>query len=192
MEIMYLTNMSPQDNTSERLSVSLDYESAKYLDKLEEKLETSRSEIIRQSLRCLNTMVEEGDISLSTVRTYLDYLSGGEHVILDISLLYSFLQEIGEGNEEFWEEIREIGKEHWSQFRDKGFEELEDILSYFEKTNLFYLSKISENTFTLKLSLREAEKWEKEFFKGFFDASPYEAEVRSKYGKIRINIVTDD
>ncbi|KXA95128.1 hypothetical protein AKJ37_04625 [candidate division MSBL1 archaeon SCGC-AAA259I09] len=182
--------MSSEDRKAERLSVSLDYESAKLIDELEKKLDTSRSEVIRESLKCLDTVWDQGEIQLSTVKTYLEYLQGKEHLVLDISLLNAMLLEIGEGSEDFWKEVREIGKEHWKERENRGFEKVEDVLKYFEKTNIFSLYRFSKNSFILKPSVRESEKWQKEFFKGFFEASPYEAEITTSRGKIRIKILS--
>lgn len=172
-----------------RLSISLDEGSAALIERLQSKHKTSKADIVRRAVRYLNIAEEEGEVPLDTCKVYLDFLSRGEHVIVDVEHWKALFSEIGSGSDEFWKEVREIGRYHWREYYDKGLRDVKEILEYVEKTNWYKLSVDSEYGFTLILSVREAKRFVRSFFEGLFDASTHKIQITEGYGKIRINIM---
>ena len=172
-----------------RLSISLDEESVTLIEKLQRKHKTSKADIIRRAVRYLNVTEEKGGVPLDTCRVYLDFLSRGEHVIVDVEHWRALFSEIGSGSDEFWKEVREIGRQHWREYYDKGLRDVREILGYVEKTNWYKLSVDSERGFTLILSVPEAKRFVRSFFEGLFDASTHNVEITENHGKIRVTIM---
>lgn len=172
-----------------RLSISLDEESADLIEKLQGKHETSKADIIRRAVHYLNVAEEKGGVSLDSCKAYLDFLSRGEHVVIDIEHWKALFTEIGDGSEEFWREVCNIGRHHWKEYYDKGLRDVKEILEYVEKTNWYKLSVDSEQSFTLTLSVREAKRFVRSFFEGLFDASTHKVSITESYGKIRVTIM---
>ena len=173
-----------------RLSISLDEESAALINKLQREYKTSKADIVRRAVSYLNVAEEKGRVSLDSCKAYLDFLSKGEHVIVDVEHWKALFTEIGGGSEEFWEEVYKIGRHHWKEYYDKGLRDVKEILEYVEKTNWYRLSVDSEQSFTLTLNVREAKRFIRSFFEGFFDASTHKVTITESYGKIRVTIMT--
>lgn len=173
-----------------RLSVSLDDETAKLIEKIHSKLGTSKADVVRLSIRYLNIAEEKGGVPLSTVNACLDFLAKGEHVIVDVEHWQSLFKEISNGSEKFWAEVREVGKNHWGEYYDKGLRSVRDILEYVEKTNWYTMNVDSEHDFTLILRVPSSKRFVKTFFEGFFNASPYQVKISESYGKIRMSVMT--
>jgi hypothetical protein len=113
----------------ERLSISLDDESAKLIEKYKEKYGTSKADIIRRALRYLSLVEEATEkVPLDNIDIYIDYLAEMEHVIVDIAYWELIFSEIGEGSKEFWEEVYEIGEDHGTEYYDKGIKDVRHIL----------------------------------------------------------------
>lgn len=178
-----------QDKT-QRLSVSLDEESADLVKNFQEKFDCSKAEVIRKSLKYLK-IANKAENSLSQLNAYLDFLLKGEHVIVDKEHWRAFFEEIGEGSEKFWNQMKEVGKEHREGYRDKGMKDVEDILRYVEKTNWYSLNKDSDESFTLILRERASKKFVKKFLESLFDESPKDVELQDIRGKIRARILKD-
>lgn len=173
-----------------RLSISLDDETAKLIEKIQSKLGTSKAEVVRLSVGYLNVAEEKGGVPLSTVNACLDFLAKGEHVIVDVEHWHSLFKEIGNGSENFWKEVREVGKNHWKEYHDKGLRNVRDVLDYVEKTNWYTMNVDSEHDFTLILRVPSSKRFVRTFFEGLFDASPYQVKISESYGKIRMSVVT--
>ncbi|UCG68110.1 MAG: CopG family transcriptional regulator [Thermoplasmata archaeon] len=173
----------------ERLSISLDDDSAKLIEKYKEKYGTSKADIIRRALRYLS-MVEEATekVPLDNIDIYIDYLAEMEHVIVDIAYWELIFNEIGEGSEEFWVEVFEIGEDHGTEYFDKGIKDVRQILEYVEKTNWYKLKIDSENSFTLILPVSKSSRFVKTFLEGFFKNQPRKVTITEEHKKIRIKI----
>lgn len=173
----------------ERLSVSLDEKSLTFLKRYLSKYNTSKADILRRALQCLDNVEEATEeVPLENIRVYIDYLAKMEHVIVDIAHWRAIFSEIGEGSEGFWDEVYKIGEEHRKEYHDKGLREVRQILEYVEKTNWYKLSVDSENSYTLILAASEAGRFVKTFFEGFFKDFPKNVEITEEHKKIRINI----
>jgi len=174
----------------ERLSVSLDDESVNTIKKYLPKYKESKANLIRRALQHLKDYEElQEKTPFENIGIYVDYLAKMEHVIVDIAHWKAIFSEIGEGSPQFWEEVYQIGVEHWKEYYDKGIKNIQKVLEYVEKTNWYQLSKDSDDSYTLILTVTEAGKFVTMFFKGFFSRHSRDIEVTLEYKKIRIRIL---
>ena len=177
-------------NLMERLSISLDDESVNIINKYLPKYKGSKANLIRKaliSLKNFENLIEKTDYE--TIKTYIDFLANMEHVIVDISHWQAIFSEIDEGSEKFWDEVYNIGLNHMKEFADKGLKNIQQILEYIEKTNLYKLSVNSENRYTLVLAVSEASKFTKLFLEGIFKNYHRDVEIIEENKKIRIRVL---
>jgi len=173
-----------------RVCASLDNESLAIIEKYLPKYKGSKANIIRKALQCLDITEEaQQKAPLEKILIYIDYLAKMEHVIVDIAHWKAIFSEIGDGSEKFWDNVNRIGKEHLSEFHDKGLRDIESMLEYVENKNWYKLSKDSENSFTLILTVSEAASFVKAFFEGLFKNYPKKVEVIEEFKKLRIRAV---
>jgi len=131
----------------ERVTVAMDEETFAVFKKTKDELRISQSELMREALKFYckyRTLFEHVDVE--KVRTYIQMLSAGEHVILDIDhwlLFLSFVESHPE-KDKFWELHREVCQAHAEQFKHK-FYRVEYILKRLEACNFFKLNKVSKN-----------------------------------------------
>ncbi len=172
-----------------RTSISLD---SKTLDKLEElvkKSGKSASEIIREAVSTYYDLEFSSKVSKKVVKTYIDFLSGGEHLIVDLEhweAMWKVLNEIAD--EDFWKLIEKSGEEHGIQYYNKGLRDVKSILKYMEPGNFFRVKEDGENSFTLILSCPSEIKFLKIFLENIFKAQNLKVEIRESIGKLRIVI----
>ena len=172
----------------ERITIAMDEETFNIFKKLRSTLRLSQSGLMREALKFYNKnrklfeSVEEDKI-----RTYIEMLSAGEHIILDIDhwLLFLKFVETHPEREKFWEAHREICRSHAEQFSQKSAEE---ILRRLETCNFFKLSKISEEEFTLVLSSDVPKNFIKTEIEGIFTAMGIHAVVREDIAKLRVRL----
>ena len=113
----------------ERLSVSLDEKSMEFIKKFTVKYNTSKADIIRRALLCLNEMEEITKFTtIEDIKIYIDYLANMEHIILDIAHWESVFPEIGDGSDKFWDDVYKIGESHRKEYHDKGLRDIKRIL----------------------------------------------------------------
>jgi len=107
-----------------RITIALDEETAKLLEKMKEGTALSQSELMRQALRFYD---ENKDIlnasAKKSLHMYMDMLLSGEHVILDVDhwLLLLNLIESSPEKEKFWTNCREVARSHAEQTEAKSF-----------------------------------------------------------------------
>lgn len=172
-----------------RLSVSLDDNTDSLITKLSLRHNVSKAEIVRRCVCCYSTIEDVMPIpSIDIIKVYIDYLSKGEHVILDVAHWKSIFSEIGAGSKNFWDEVYKIGKSHREEYYDKGLRDIKQILEYVEKTNWYKLNVDSKESYTLILAASESGTFIKTFFEGFFDEYPRKVDIVETKKKIRINV----
>lgn len=182
---------SQEQEKNERITVALDSESLDRLEKIESKLMTSRSDVVRRALHYLDVVLKKGNISPQSLETILDLRSRADNLIFDIGLFQTFIDEIGDGSEELEENIKEVGREFYSEYCDMGLLKPLDCLKRLEKTNMFSLIIDSDTSFTIIPTIPEMDKYLKTFFEGYLEASPAEGEVSILHRKVRIRLTED-
>ena len=174
----------------ERLSISLNDDSSKIIQRYLPKYQGSKADIIRRALMYLDKCESiQKTVDFETIEAYIDYLGKLEHVIVDVSHWKILFNEIGEGSSKVWEEVYKIGEEHRKEYYDKGIRNIRKVLEHVEKTNWYKLSVDSEDSYTLILTVTEAGKFVYNFFLGFFKNYPRKVEISNEGKKIRIRVI---
>jgi hypothetical protein len=167
-----------------RVTISLDSDAQALLENLKKELKASRSEVIRRSLRFYSEnkhLLRHG----GRIKSYLEMLSGGEHIILDIDHWQLFLNFI-EGSKEkekFWEGHKRVARSHGEQFRGSS---LGDILERLEACNFYTLRRVSEEEFILVMNFEPTKKFVKAFLEEVFAVLEYRVEIKDDLAKLRI------
>jgi Arc/MetJ-type ribon-helix-helix transcriptional regulator len=140
-----------------RLSVAIDEETNRILEELVERENRTASEIIRNAI---TEYYKLKDVSSDVVKIYSELLSGREHVIVDIELWISILDELNErASERFWSNVRSIAEAHAWQLKNKGMTGIYEIMKYMEHENLFRVKMNGDASITLVLSSRNEQKF---------------------------------
>ena len=173
------------------VSVSFDDETAAIFRDIKKDLVVSNSELMRRALKFYSShkvLLESVDVE--RVYTYLEMLSDGEHVILDMNHLILFLQfiESHPGKEKFWEMHQKVSQGHAEEFIYKNYD-AKGVLSRLEACNLFKLSMTSETDFTLILGYDVPKKFIEKELEDIFSKMGYRTEIREGLSKISVKIL---
>ncbi len=170
-----------------RVTISLDGETAQLFEKLKGEERASQSGLIRRALKfyaAYKDVVKEDD---ARIRTYIDMLTGGEHVIVDMDhwiLFMRYLEEV----EEFWKDHHEIARAHGEQLPGKT-KTPEELLKRLESCNFYKLKKDSDNEYTLMLGSDKSIRFIKVFLEEVLEGMGYKAEIKEDLTKIRVKIL---
>lgn len=191
--IVFVTNRnfhkSPQKGLI-RVTVALDPSTADLLERLSEEEGLSQSEIMRRALKFLNENRPLTDpVTGRKVRTYMELLLSGEHVILDVDHWVLFLNAIESlpEKEKFWNEHRKVAQSHREQLKSR-VNTVEGLLSRLEDCNFFKVVKNSENEFTLILRSELSKKFVKLFLEEFLSGMDVKFEIRENLAKLSIKL----
>lgn len=174
--------------SKKRITVALDEETIDSLDKMVSD-NGSRSEVVR---RAIKFYLESRDIrkhGTDRLDTYLEMLSEGEHVILDIDrwLLFLDLLESSDEKERFWKKAKKVAESHADQLESK-IDTFEDLLVRLEICNFYNLNKVSENEYTLIVGSENARKFVKRLIEDFSESMGFDVEVSEDIGKLRAKV----
>jgi hypothetical protein len=175
-----------------RITVAFDQPTAKVLEKLSQDSELSQSEIMRRAIKFYNENKELTDPAVKKkIKTYMDMLMSGEHVILDVDhwLLFLRLAEGSPDAEKFWDEHRKVAKSHQDQLRSK-IHTAEEVLRRLETCNFFRVTKNSDKDFTLVLGSELGKKFVRITIEEFFSAVGIKAEIKENLAKLNVTIKT--
>ncbi len=170
-----------------RTSISLDSKTLDMLEELTKKTGRSASEIVREAVATYYELEFSNKISKKAVKIYIDFLSEGEHVIVDLEhweAMWNVLNNTADDN--FWKLIEKSGQEHGIQYYNKGLRDVKSILEYMEPGNFFRVKEDAENSFTLILSCPSEMRFLKIFLENIFKAQNIDVEIRESIGKLRI------
>jgi hypothetical protein len=173
-----------------RITVAFDRSTANLLENLTKETELSQSEIMRRALRFYSENKALWDVAQrKKTFTYMDLLSSGEHIILDVDhwLLFLNLVESSPENEKFWSSHREVARSHAEQLKTE-VHTAEELLTRLEACNFFRMTKNSENSFTLVLGSELPKKFVKIFIEEYFSAIGVKAEIREHLAKLVVNL----
>lgn len=166
--------MTERDTKEEvkRITVSLDDETAKMLEALANSDKRSISEIVRFSVSEYYKLREvQKYVDPEFVGRIVELLSESEHVMVDVSLWATILEELNRtANEKFWEYVGKIGMEYGFQLKVKGLNDIFEVLKYMECLNWYHVKVSSPNTYTLILTVRAEVKLLSVFLQNLFDA----------------------
>ncbi len=177
----------------ERVTVALDEETFEVFKKMRDELRVSQSELMREALKFYSkyrTLFEPVDAE--KVRTYIEMLSTGEHIIMDIDHWLLFLNFIRSHPEKdkFWESHKAICEAHAEQFKYKLYH-AEYVLKRLEACNLFKLREDSENAFTLVFGPDITRKFIKTELEEIFDGMGLKVDIKEDLAKLRVRVLQD-
>lgn len=171
----------------ERITVALDKRTLELLEKMNEEGDSSRSSIVRQAIRFFYESKNLREHGADKLNTYLELLSEGEHVVLDVDHWLLFLQilESSPKKEEFWKKSKKVAESHADQLSSK-VKTLEDLLERLAACNFFRINKVSEKEFTLLVNSGTAKKFVKRVLKDFAENMGFKVKIQEDIGKIRV------
>jgi hypothetical protein len=165
-----------------RTTIAFDYETAEIFERLKNEKQ-SQSEIVRNALKMYYHLKDLGETDFNKIKVYMDMLSNGEHVILDLDHLITLLDLIEENRiDDFWERHRRIAKSHAEQFAEM---EIDEILKRLETCNFFRLKK-SEKEFVLVFGNERLKKFVRTFLEEIMDSLSQKFEIKDEITKLRI------
>ena len=178
---------------SNRITVALDDDTFELLKELKGESSNSQSEILRRAIRFYHdfkkVLGHDENHMAQKVNTYLDLLSHGEHVILDVDHYLSFLKFIEESPERdnFWAVNKSIGKAHAEEFSQHfNFPTVEDVIERLETCNFFKIVKDSSNRFTLLLGSDIQKNFIKSFLKEIFQEMGFDVKIKESLSKLKL------
>ncbi|MEM2289757.1 MAG: hypothetical protein QXW77_01240 [Candidatus Hadarchaeales archaeon] len=161
-----------------RITVALDAECERILQKLSRELEISYSAVVRRALKLLAEAPKK-----EQVEEWCRLLGGGEHVILDLEHLLLLLEHVGE---EFYKERKKVSQSHAKQLSGIGVEE---YLRRLEACNLFRLSKAAGN-YTLILPSPSLKRFIGAVVSETLQGMGYRVSLEEDMMKIRLRVDT--
>lgn len=173
-----------------RVTISFDEPTFESFESLKADLKVSQSELIRKAIR----FYFENRMTLNTgnrerTQEYVDMLSEGEHVILDVDhwLLFLKMVESSTNQAEFWNTHREIARSHAEQL-SKKVTTPEVLLRRLETCNFFKISTSSNspNEYTLLTGPGTQRRFIREFLEETFAGMGFGAIIKEDYSKLRV------
>ncbi|MCX8000060.1 MAG: hypothetical protein N3A69_14090, partial [Leptospiraceae bacterium] len=125
------------------------------------------------------------------VRSYMELLLNGEHVILDVDHWFLFLETIEslpeKERKKFWEGHKKVAQAHVEQLRGK-ITNIESLLTRLEDCNFFKFTKNSEKEFTLVLGSALHKNFVRLFLEEFLSGIGVKFDIKENFSKLNITI----
>ncbi len=168
-----------------RMSIALDEETIKIFNKHKENY-SSASELFRELLRFFDQFGFLTEHDPFKIKTYVEMLSEGEHIILDIDHWITFLRfmKTHPDKEKFWELHERISESHAEEFQGR---DAEFILRRLEACNFFRLN-VKSGEYTLVLANDEVKDFVRDFLTSVFGKMNIKAEIKEEVAKLRVRI----
>ena len=169
-----------------RINAALDEETEKLLEKIKRESKLSQSEIFRKALRFFSEYKRFSEVDPKKLDTYIEMLSDGEHIILDVDhwVLFLKLVEKSENADEFWKCHETIASSHADEFSGRCSSP-KDILERLETCNFYKLRRVSENEYVLILD-ETTKKFVKIFLEKVFEGMKFNVEIKEDFAKLRV------
>lgn len=170
-----------------RITVALDEKTLKLLEEMNDEEDSSRSSIVRKAIRFYHESKDLRDHGTEKLETYLELLSEGEHVVLDVDhwLLFLDILESSQKNQKFWEQSKKVADSHADQL-ESTVTSIEDLLERLAACNFYRLNKISDEEFTLLVRSEKARRFVKKLLRDFADSMGFEVDIQEDIGKLRV------
>jgi hypothetical protein len=169
-----------------KITAALDEPTLTVLEHIGTEDDVAYSEVIRRAINFYN---DNRSFPVDKCTQYLNMLSSGDHVIIDIDHWYLFLDFIqsAQNQDKFWSKHREIARFLGEQFPDAT---VEQMLHRLELCNFFKVIKLSENDFTLVLGYDLTVNFMMIFLQEFFTARGLRVEIKPQLSKISVHVVS--
>ncbi|MFX1236672.1 MAG: ribbon-helix-helix protein, CopG family [Promethearchaeota archaeon] len=176
-----------------RVTIAMDDSTFKLLREIKEKSNESQSELVRKAIKFYYkyNKVFEGNKNgkAKLINMYLDLLSHGEHIILDIDHYLSFLKFIEESpqSEKFWEMNKSIGQAHAEEFaQDLNVMTIENVIKRLEACNFFNIVNDAPNRYTLLLGSDIQKNFVKTFLVEVLRGMGFNFDMREGFSKLKL------
>lgn len=159
-----------------RISVALDTETFGALKEMANRRKQTISQVVRNAI----TMQFESEVKEipEEVEVYIDFLSGGEHVIVSVELWALTLVALEKyASNEFWDDVELEGYRRGLYYKNIGLDNLRDMLDHLKHKNWFRL-KVNKNCYTLTLTTSTARKFVSVFINGILKALEVSVEIK--------------
>lgn len=180
------------EKINNRVTIALDDSTYKLLKEIKNSSANSQSEIFRKALKFYykyKKVINGKPGVTKKVDTYLELLSNGEHIILDIDHYLAFLKfiENSPDKENFYANNVKIGKSHAEEFSNR-FEvnTIEKVVERLEACNFFKIVKDSSSRYTLLLGSDIQKNFIKMFLEEVLNGMGFSAEIREGFSKLKI------
>jgi hypothetical protein len=170
-----------------RVTIALDKETAELFEKLKESEKASQSGLLRRALKFYaqyKDMLKDED---ARIRTYVDMLKEGEHLIIDLDHWLLFMKYL-EGVEEFWEDHHDVARSHGEHLPGKT-RMPEDLLKRLEACNFYKLKKDSDSEYTLMLGSEKSIRFITVLLEEVLQGMGYKADIKQDLTKLRVKIL---
>lgn len=172
-----------------RVTIALDEETEKVLEKLTKEMGVSHSALIRAALKFFSQNKESAK-NFESMKLWSALLLKGEHIILDIDHWLLFLKYIESSGkkESFYEDGKKVAKSHAEQLA-KVTTTPEEYLKRLEACNLYKLSKDSEDEYTLVLNSNLTKRFVKELISETLTEMGFDIDMKEDMMKLRLKII---
>ena len=184
---------SKNNKMNNRITIALDDKTYSLLQELKDESCVSQSELIRKAIKFYQKFKKVFDSSqegvASKINTYLELLSGGEHIILDVDHYLSFLKFIEDSpdREKFSQLNKSIGKAHAEEFsQDLDLATVQKVVERLEACNFFKLVKDSSNRYTLLLGSDIQKNFIKTFLEEVLNGMGFKVQIKESFSKLKI------
>lgn len=166
--------------TSDRVTVSLDEDAKSTLEELTDRIDESRSELIRKAIAFYAANFDSANASDSDhLQTYYEMLSTGEHVLLDIDLLHALLSQADDPEErdtDFLDMIDQVAQYHAQEYAER-FDSLEDVLDWLSLCGFLTVRRSDEGSFHVVFPSESLRWFMIRFIRGSVVDLPFEVEI---------------
>lgn len=170
---------------TKKISAALDATTLNFVEQIGAQDDVPYSEVIRRAITFYN---ENRRFPIQKHIAYLDMLSSGDHIIIDIDHWYLFLDFIQSSPNQdiFWTKLRDVARFQGEQLRNK-VSTVDELLNKLEICNLFKVIKTSEDDFTLTLGSELPRKFIVTFLEEFFSAIEMKVSLKANLSKINVH-----
>ncbi len=171
-----------------KITAALDESTLNVLEHIGTEDDVAYSEVIRRAINFYN---ENRYFPTAKCNAYLNMLSSGENVIIDVDHWYLFLDFIqsAQNQDKFWTKHREIAHFLGEQLKNASLT-VEDTLRRLELCNFFKVIKHSETDFTLVLGYDLPINFVIVFLEEFFSVTDLKVELKPQLSKISVHVST--
>ena len=188
-----MNNLENINKVNNRITIALDDQTKQILDELNNHSENSRSETIRKAIKFYHkfkkVFEKKSNGVASKVNTYLELLSHGEHIILDVDHYLTFLKfiENSPNKEDFDDLNKSIGRAHAEEFsQDLDITTVEKVVERLEACNFFKIVKDSSSRYTLLLGSDIQKNFIKTFLEEVLEGMGFKVSIKEGFSKLKI------
>ncbi len=170
-----------------RITIALDEETEKALEKMAKEMGVSYSSLVRMALRYFSQNRKSAE-NYENMSIWSSLLSKGEHIVLDIDHWFLVLKyiEASSKKEAFYKEGKKVAHSHAGQLAKVTPEE---YLKRLEACNFYKLNKDSEDEYTLILNSNLGMRFIKELVTDTLTEMGVVVEVKEDMTKLRVKVL---